>query len=303
MEQQIYQLVSLISIYSLIILSMNVLIGYLGILHLGHVGFYSIGAYTLAILTTTYELSFGASLLIGGLFAMISGLILSLPALRLKSHFIGITTFGFFIAINNFIISERDITGGARGILDVPRPDISYFGDKNLDFMITILIITIIISIIMHKILRSPFSRLVEAIRDDETATKTLGKPTKRTKIKAFLLSSFVAGIAGGLLASYFQFISPKNFSMEELILVLTMVIVGGLASFWGSFVGAALILLIPEALRMLLTECNGSFFTEGCVPQGTIGAIRFLTYGALIIMFMLFRPNGILGRRNNNTK
>jgi branched-chain amino acid transport system permease protein len=169
--------------------------------------------------------------------------------------------------------------------------------------MITILIITIIISIIMHKILRSPFSRLVEAIRDDETATKTLGKPTKRTKIKAFLLSSFVAGIAGGLLASYFQFISPKNFSMEELILVLTMVIVGGLASFWGSFVGAALILLIPEALRMLLTECNGSFFTEGCVPQGTIGAIRFLTYGALIIMFMLFRPNGILGRRNNNTK
>ncbi len=301
----------LITIYSVLTLTMNILVGYLGILYLGHPAIYGIGAYTFAIMSVNLGFAFWPSLISGGVLAMIFGFILALPSLRLKSHYIGMTTFGFLIIMHGVFTNFKkveigeetyEMTRGALGIPGIQKPEIFGYqtGQKwlisgttnplvNLDTFIFILILSTIIFFILHKILHSPFSKVIETIREDETSARVIGKNVKKYKIQAFLISTFVAGIYGGLLASYIGVIDPKSFMTDELITVLAMVIIGGMASFWGSIIGALVIILLPEGLRFFNIE-NAEI----------IGALRFGIYGALIILFMIFRPNGIVGKRTN---
>jgi branched-chain amino acid transport system permease protein len=286
----IYHLIIIISIYSVLSLTMNILVGYLGILYLAHPAIAGIGAYTFAILTTTHSVSFFPALLAAGIVSMIGGFILSLPTFRLKSHYIGMCTLAFLLITNNIFINSRELTRGALGIPGIPRPTIfgEYIG-TNTGFLIFTLVITIISCAILHRILNSPFSKVIETIREDEIASKTIGKNTAKYKIQAFLITSFFGGIFGAILASYLGYINPWNFAIPELILLVAMVVVGGMASFWGSILGAIIITLLPETLRFLQIE-NAEI----------IGGLRHAIYGLLIILFMIFRPNGILGKRTN---
>ncbi|MBI5753863.1 branched-chain amino acid ABC transporter permease [Candidatus Peregrinibacteria bacterium] len=285
----ILHLLILITIYSILVITMNILLGYLGILYLGHPAIYGIGAYSFALLTTKEILSFFPALLAAGLIAMLAGSILALPALRLKSHYIGMTTYGFLVIVNGLMINLGDLTRGPLGVPGIPRPIIfGHLISTNTEFLIFTSILAIIINFILWRIMGSPFSKVVEAIREDETAVKTLGKNVMKYKIQAFMITAFFGGIGGALLASYLQYISPGNFATEELIIILAMTIIGGMASFWGSIVGAIVIILLPEPLRFL------NFSAE------IIGALRYGIYGLLIILFMIYKPNGILGKRTN---
>lgn len=285
----ILHLLILITIYSILCLTMNIILGYLGILHLGHPAIYGIGAYGYALLSINAGFSFFPALICGGFFAMIAGLILSIPALRLKSHYVGMATLAFLIIVQGLLINMRDLTRGALGIPGIPKPTIfGYYFGTNTSFLLLSLVLTIIICFILHRVMHSPFSKVVETIKEDETASKTLGKNTIKYKIQAFMIASFFAGIGGGLLASYLGFINPTSFDPKELIIIITMVIIGGMASFWGSILGAALIILLPEPLRFI------------DLPAEFIGPLRYAIYGLLLILFMIFRPNGILGKRTN---
>lgn len=277
-----------INIYSILAVSMNMLLGYLGILYLAHPAIYGIGAYTFAILTLK-GVNFFIALLAAGFSSMLASFILSLPALKLKSHYVGMSTLAFLMIVFSLFINLKDLTRGALGIPGIPRPEFFHYNfNSSLGYFLLTLTISVIILILLHRILKSPWSKVVEAIREDETAAKTLGKNIKKYKIQAFLITGFVGGIGGGLLACFLGFINPWNFAIEELMYILAMVVVGGMGSFWGSIVGVIIIVLLPEPLRFL------------DLPSSIVGQLRYAIYGLLIILFMIFRPNGILGKRTN---
>lgn len=286
MEYLLYVLTGIL-LYSIVTLTMNLLLGYLGILYLAHPAIFGFGAYTFAILSQN-EIGFFWALIAGGFVAMLAGLVVALPSLRLKSHYIGMSTLAFLFIANNLFINNREITNGARG-MNAPRPTI--FGEllnTNLEFFLFTLVVSSVIFLILYRITSSPFAKIVESIREDETSTKTLGENTYFYKIKIFMVATFFGGIAGGLLASYWQFISPKNFSIHSLIFITAMVIVGGMASFWGSILGVVVIHALSEGVRFLPLDDEMK------------GAFQLGIYGLLIILFMLFKPTGILGRRTN---
>ncbi len=285
----IYHLLILITIYVTFVSTMNVIVGNLGILYLGHPAMFGIGAYTFAILTTQHGYGFFTALLAAGIITALAGFLLALPTLRLKSHYIGMATLGFLMIVHGLFVNLRDLTRGALGIPGIPKPNI--FGHSfstNLEFLLVSLLICALIGAIFYRIINSPFGKVIETIREDETAAKTLGKNTAKYKIQAFVLISFFAGIMGGVYASYIGFISPWNFALDQLIILIAAVIIGGMASFWGSVVGAALIILLPEPLRFM------------DLPTDIVGAMRNAIYGLLVILFMIFKPNGILGKRTN---
>ncbi|MBI2463594.1 branched-chain amino acid ABC transporter permease [Candidatus Peregrinibacteria bacterium] len=294
--EYIFHILSLMCIYAILALSMNFIVGYLGILNLGFAAFYGIGAYTFAILVRGIaisghfiQLSFLASFFTAGIVSAFFGLLLALPTIRLKSHYMAISTLGFLMIIHGLFINLPNLTRGALGIPGIPRPIIFGFSFFTLQsFFLLSFIFFLMVGFILHRILHSPFGKLIEAIREDETAVKSLGKHTVFYKIQAFIVSSFFAGIGGALLASLLGYINPWNFNVDELLKTLAMVIVGGMASFWGSIVGAILIILLPEPLRLLH------------LPPGIVGPLRYALYGLIIILFMIFRPNGILGKRTN---
>lgn len=288
MIEYLLHLANLIVIYSVLVVTMNLILGYLGILYLGHPGIYGIGAYTFAILTANGQ-NFLLSLFLAGVAASLAGFLLSLPSLRLKSHYIGMTTLGFLIIMFGLFMNLRDITRGALGIPGITRPEI--FGvtlDTNGSFLIFNIVASALLLGVLYIILNSPFSKVIEAMREDETAAKTLGKNTALYKIQAFVIASFFGGIGGGILASYIGFINPNSFNTLELVTVVSMVVIGGMGSYWGSILGAIVITLIPEPLRFL--DLN---------PE-VVGALRYGIYGLLLILFMIYRPNGILGKRTN---
>lgn len=279
----------LITIYSILALSLNLLIGYLGILQLGHPALYfGVGAYSFAILSQRGA-GFFLALLGAAVFSLVIGALFIIPALRLKSHYIAIATFGFLAITQGVIIQLREITRGPLGFPGIPRPEIfGFLFQSNFSFFVLALIFAIFIGCVVHRIVHSPFGKLLEAIREDETAVKTLGFNTILPKAQIFLASSFFAGIGGALLASYLGFIGPTNLTASEVILVISMVIVGGMASFWGSIAGAAIMILLSEALRFL------------GLPSEIVGAGRFALFGLILILFMLFRPHGLFGQRTN---
>lgn len=270
---------------------MNVLVGYLGILYLAHPPIMGIGAYTFALLATNGT-NFFVALLCGALTSTLAGLLISLPSLRLKSHYIGMATLGFLIIVNGLLINLRDVTRGALGIPGIPRPKIfGHYLGSNLEFFLFIVPITLLAGFILYRILKSPFAKVIEALREDETSAKTLGKNHIHYKIKAFLITSFFGGLFGGLLAALIGFINPHSFFIEELIILLAMVVIGGMATFEGSIIGSIIIVLLPEPLRFI------------DLPANVVGPIRHLLYGLLLILFMIYKPNGIMGRRTNLNK
>lgn len=290
----------LILLYIIVIESLNIVLGFTGILHLAHPTFWGLGAYSYAI-SSINGWGFFESLFLAGIVASFAGFLLSLPALKLKSHYIGITTLGFLYIVNtllissscliktsNFKICPAELTRGSLGIPGIPRPSIFGFEfTSNLSLFFLVLIITVICMVAMYLILHSPFGKILHAIRQDEIAVKSIGKDVVKYKIQAFVVAAFFAGISGALFATFKQFIHPVDFNVITLTLFIVMVVFGGMASYWGSILGAFVIALIPELLRFLP------------LPAEIVGPMRFLIYGLIIILLILFKPEGILGKKS----
>lgn len=274
----------LVGIYSILAVSLNLALGYTGLLNLGHVAFFGIGAYTSALLSLNgvpFLISFFAAGIIAGLF----GLFLIFVTKKLKGDYLALATLGFAFIIYSLFLNLK-FTRGPLGLPGIPKPSI--FGisfSSNLQYFILVLVIGMLVFYLFNKIAKSKVGKMFEALRCDELSLRILGKNTTKLKYYSMGISAFFAGLAGSLFAHYIGYIDPSTFYLMELITIVLMVIIGGLASIRGSFVGAFVIILIPEILR---------FFN---LPSSILGPMRQIIYGVSLIVILWFKPKGIFGR------
>ncbi len=276
------QLLMLIGLYAVLGMGLNVLIGYTGQVSLGHAGFYAIGAYTCALLMTRLGVNFWPALLIAGAFTAFIGFLLGLPSLRLSGSYLSIVTLGFCEIVNMILKQWEQVTNGNYGVRGIPKPSIfgyelTMFNGGLLIFVLLLMGITGVACLAMRN---SNTGRAWRAIKDDELAAGMMGIHTSRYKIMSFVVSAFITGIAGGFYCITRDYIEPNNFVFNTSILILSVVIVGGLGTVRGMIFGAALLQLFPQWFRFL-------------------NEWRFVVYGLLLVLMMLFRPQGALGWRS----
>ncbi len=267
-------------LYVMLALGLNIVVGIAGQLVLGYVAFYAVGAYTYAILNQFLGLGFWVCLPLGGFVAVLFGLALGFPVLRLRGDYLAIVTLGFGeivrIALQNF----SSLTGGPRGISNIPPPN---FFNLDLDLNMTttaiyylILIAVLITVVIISRIKNSRVGLALLALREDEIAAEAMGIDTTRVKLSAFALGSCWAGFAGVIFAAKTSFINPASFSFMESAMILSMVVLGGMGSISGVIAAALILILVPEYLRA---------FSE----------YRMLIFGAIMVLMMIFRPQGLV--------
>lgn len=266
--------------------SFNLLFGFAGILNIAQVAFAAVGGYTTVLLHMN-GVPFEIAFLSGGASGAFCAFLLSLPILRLREDYIVLATLGFAEIVRLIATNWISLTRGPLGIPGIPRPIIFGWHANTLgEYTLFTVIVTIIILGIIWKIIHSPFGKLLEAIREDEVATKTLGKNVVRAKIEIFVISGFLTGIGGALLAYFLQFIDPNTFNIHEMLTVLLCAVVGGLGTFWGGIIGPVVIQILFETMRFLP------------IPSELVGPLRHFLYAALFLGVILLRPQGIFGRR-----
>lgn len=264
--------------YIVLALGLNLVVGQAGLLNLGYVAFYAIGAYTYAILSTSYGLSFWPGMALGALVASGLAVLLGAPTLKLRGDYFAIVTLGMG-EITRIILNNWDtMTGGPNGIAKINRPEIAgYVFHTTLDYYYLILVIVIITIFAMHRLISSRIGRAWIAIREDEVAAETMGINTYRLKLLAFVLGSAWAGLIGVFFAAKMAFVSPESFTFFESVLILCMVVLGGMGSIPGIILGAVLLIGLPEVFR-------------------DFQDYRMLAFGVALVLMMIFRPQGLLG-------
>lgn len=276
----------MILIYIIFALSLNLEVGYTGLFNFGHVAFFGIGAYASALLTL-HHVPFELSLLIALAMAGSWGFLLSLPSLRLRGDYFGIATLGFGEIIRMIFQNEVWLTKGPMGLPGISKPILFSYRFATLpQYFLLALGFAIITFLILRIILRSPFGRVLRAIREDEVATEALGKNVFRFRIKSFVIGSILAGLAGTLWGHYITFISPGDFTLLETILVLLIIVLGGKGTEWGPVIGAVLLIFFQESLRFLRLPAE---YTRYLAP------LQQMIFGGLLVLLMIFRPEGII--------
>lgn len=264
-------ILTLVCINIIMAVSLNLTTGFLGQLVLGHAGFMAVGAYTAALFTMNVELpgavAFPLALILAGLAAALIGVVIGVPALRLRGDYLAIITLGFGEIIR-IIFLNMEVTGGALGLRGIP----SY---TTFTWVFVLAALTIFV---IRTFIRSRHGRAVIAIREDEIAAEASGINTTRYKMMAFVLAAGIAGVAGGLYAHYIGVIAPAKFDFNYSIEFLVMVVLGGMGSITGSVLAAIVLTILPQLLLDFATY-------------------RMLIYSVLLIAMMLFRPQGLLGR------
>jgi len=278
-------LLILIGIYLILAISLQLAVGFTGLLNLGHIAFYAIGAYTSALLAFQ-DLPFWFCLLSAGIVAMIFGFFLSLPTNKLKGDYLALATMGFSFVIYAVALNWTSLTRGPLGLPGIPKPKFLGFNfSDNFSFLILTFVIALISYFIIRRIITSPFGKVLEATRDDELATRILGKNTFKIKSLALMISAFFAGIAGSLYAHYITFIDPSSFTLLQLIPVLCIVIIGGLASLKGTVIATIILVLLPEPLRFI------------GFPSSIVGPMRQIIYALILLLILIYKPKGFYGK------
>ena len=276
MSSYLITLLTTIGMYIILALGLNVIVGYAGQISLGHAAFWAIGAYSFAILTTKFSLSFVVSAILAVIITALVGIILGLPSLRVREDFLAITTIGI-----NFIVQAifkyTPFFGGAMGIGGIPFPKWGGNMFTSGQFLVFTYIMVALSVFVSFMFKRSWAGLASSAIKDDELASSMVGIDPRRFKILAFALGSAYAGIAGILYASFMGFISPEDFSFAVSITILSMVMVGGENTIIGPIFGAVLLISLPEIFR-------------------PIQDYRMLLYGGLLLIMMRFQPSGFFG-------
>jgi branched-chain amino acid transport system permease protein len=297
-QRYILDLAILVLTYVMLGWGLNVVVGLAGLLDLGYVAFYAVGAYSYALLATTFGLSFWTCLPLAGILASLWGVLLGFPVLRLRGDYLAIVTLAFGEIIRLVIINWQSLTGGPNGISGIPRPTLFGIpltpGDDGLaallgiDFSPThrivflfylILAMALITNWVTIRLRRLPIGRAWEALREDEVACRALGINTTTTKLSAFATGALFGGFAGAFFATRQGFISPESFTFQESALVLAIVVLGGM----GSQLGVAL-----AALTMI-----GGFELFRGLDQ-----YRMLVFGIAMVLLMIWRPRGLIGHR-----
>jgi branched-chain amino acid transport system permease protein len=276
-----------VTIYGVLAVSQDLLIGFTGLFTIVQGALFGMGAYTSAVLALRLGAGFWpgmlAALLAGGLVS----LLIALPSLRVSGHYLVLASFGVQEVLYGLYLNLDSVTGGPAGLRGIPRPML--FGTEiasNVAYLALYLAIAAALILFIVMLVRSPFGLLLKAIREDELVPQALGKPVVALKIKAFVLSGAIAAMAGAMYAHYITFVSPETFDVHASILILSMVLIGGMGTLWGPLLGATVLIMLPEALRFLPLE------------SATLGPLRQIVYGAVLVAFCFARPRGLAGAR-----
>jgi branched-chain amino acid transport system permease protein len=268
----------LAGIYVILTSSLNITNGYTGLFSFGHAAFYGIGAYTAAILATRAGWGFWLTLPAAGVVAAAFGAALAVPTLRLSGIFLALVTIGFQEIAYLVTLNWMGLTRGPMGIPGIPPPSLVGFEFRgNTPFLYLVLALDILVIFVLSRIVTSRIGRAFVAIREDELAAQASGIATFRTKVQAFMIATFFAGIAGAVFAHHARFVSADSFRLDETFAILTMLVVGGMGSLLGPVIGAVVLVVLPEASRFL-------------------AEYRGVVYGLILIAVILFRPEGIAG-------
>jgi branched-chain amino acid transport system permease protein len=285
MEYLLHILV-LVGIYTILAVSLDLLAGHTGLLSIAHAAFYGLGAYTSALMAVYWGAPFLVGVLAGMAVAALVSIVVSLPSLRLHDDYFVIATFGFQMILFSIFNNWMDLTRGPLGIPGIPQP--SVFGweiQSHLGFVVLASSFAGVAYVVVGRLTTSPFGRVLRAIREDEVFAQSLGKNTLRFKVTAFAVSAALAASSGSLYAHYITYIDPTSFTVMESILVISMVIIGGAGSPWGPLIGAVVLVTLPEALRFV------------GLPSSVAANLRQIFYGTLLVIMMMVRPRGLVGR------
>ncbi len=272
-------------IYIIVSLGLNLIVGHTGLPSLGHGAFFCTGAYAASLVALDLGLSPWLGLLIGALLAGLFGLLTGILLARLRGDYFALATFGLAVVTFTVANSWASLTRGPMGLPGIPGFAILGYRLATIpEYLAVVAIFVALTHLVTVRMVDSPFGRVLRAIREDEIATVAMGKDVTKHRIQVFVAGALFAGVAGGLYAYYFTFIDPSSFTAMESITVLLMVVLGGMGSVAGPFVGAVILVVLPEFLRLL------------GMPGSVAAPLRQMLYGLLLVALMLGRPQGILG-------
>jgi branched-chain amino acid transport system permease protein len=296
-------------IYIMLALGLNIVVGFAGLLDLGYIAFYAVGAYMYALLASpqfNVHLPFWVILPLGAGLACIFGVLLGAPTLKLRGDYLAIVTLGFGEIIRIFLNNLNapvNVTNGPQGVnlidpfrfgsFSFARGEVLggiYFSGPQKYYYV-LLLITIGVILINIRLQNSRLGRAWEAIREDEIAAKAMGINTRNVKLLAFAMGASFGGIAGGIFSATQQFVSPESFGLFESIIVLAMVVLGGMGNIPGVILGAILLTLLPEVLRYTMEPLQMALFGRVILDAETI---RLLVFGIALVAIMLYRPAGL---------
>ena len=304
------RIANLAVLYVLLALGLNIVVGFAGLLDLGYVAFYAVGAYVYALLASPHfdlHLPFWIVLPIGAAVAALFGVVLGAPTLKLRGDYLAIVTLGFGEIVRIFLnnLSQPvNITRGPQGIaqidpfrigpLDFSRTDtvLGVVVSGPMKYYWLLLAVMVVVIVINVRLQNSRIGRAWEAVREDETAARAMGIDTTSVKLLAFAMGASFGGIAGGMFASIQTFISPESFVLVESIMIVAMVVLGGMGNIWGVILGAVLLSFVPEILRWTVAPLQAALFGKQLVEPEVI---RMLLFGLALVLVMLFRPAGLL--------
>ena len=274
-----------VALLTIVGIGLNILLGLSGQVSFGHVGFYALGAYTVAILTGKYGVDFWAALPLAGVLAGLVGALLALPALRVKGPYLAMITIAFGLIVEHGIVELRDLTGGQNGIMGIVAPTLGGLLTGARAIAVLALLVAIVALICFSLLQRGTWGVAMRAVRDSETAAESIGLDPLLIKTAAFALSALLAGLADGMFAPLSGIVTPHTFGFFQSILFLLVVMIGGAGSVFGPLVGAIIVGLLPEVLASL-EEYRLLFF--GCLllvilwvaPEGVVGLLRRLHFG-----------------------
>jgi len=301
-DRRLLDLATLVLIYVMLGWGLNIVVGLAGLLDLGYVAFYAVGAYSFALLAQHFDFTFWTALPLAGLLAAFFGIVLGFPVLRLRGDYLAIVTLGFGEMIRVILINWVPVTNGPDGISGIPRPD--FFGlsfsrrppegtgsfheffnlsyasaDRVIFLFYIVLALALLTNLFIRRIRRLPVGRAWEALREDEIACRSLGLNPTNIKLSAFALGAIFGGFAGCVFAARQGFISPESFTFIESAIILAVVVLGGMGNQLGVAIAAILLIGLPEWFRELQEY-------------------RMLAFGALMVLIMAWRPRGLLAQR-----
>jgi branched-chain amino acid transport system permease protein len=304
------RITNLALLYILLALGLNIVVGFAGLLDLGYIAFYAVGAYVYAMLASPHfglHLPFWIILPIGAAVAALFGVLLGAPTLKLRGDYLAIVTLGFGEIVRIFLnnLSQPvNITRGPQGISGIDSVRVGPIdfarGDELLGLMFSgpikyyylLLGLALAIVVVNVRLQNSRIGRAWEAIREDEVAARAMGIDTTAMKLLAFAMGASFGGVAGGMFASIQGFISPESFVLVESVMVVAMVVLGGMGNIWGVILGALLLSFVPEVLRWTVEPAQQALFGRILVEPEVI---RMLLFGLALVLVMLFRPAGLL--------
>lgn len=279
--EYIVSLLVLIGLYIILASSFNLIIGFAGLVSIAHPIFFALGAYTVGALSVQWNVHPVLAIAGGGVVALLASFMLSLPSLRISGDYLLITSIGFQLGLIE-IIKNLDFLGGASGLSGIPNIVEDH---RSAVFAVISLLLALVCVLVVRAVARGPYGRAIQAMRDDELAFSALGRNAMNIKMSIFALGSGMAGVAGGIYAYYYQYLTPDQFEILQSAMILTMVVVGGMGSVLGPVVGAVLLIVLPEAITFLN------------LPMEVMGPLQGVIFTLLVIVFLFLRPQGLVAR------